>query len=139
VALTTWLIDKSAYARLAVSPDRELWMERVSRGLVRISSVTMLELVYSFRDSRQAHQELTEPPLASMPLEYLGPRAEQRALELQRSLLDASEHRGVNLPDLLIAASAEVSGHTVLHIDHDFELIARHSGQPVERLAMTKD
>ncbi|CAI8382011.1 MAG: Ribonuclease VapC2 [Cellulomonadaceae bacterium TMED98] len=134
MALETWLIDKSAYARLAVSPDREVWMERLSRGLVRISSLTMLELGYSFQNSSQAHYELAEPPLALMPLEYLGPRAEQRALDMQRALLEVSEHRGVSIPDLLIAASAEIAHHTLLHVDRDFELIARHSGQPIERL-----
>jgi len=50
--------------------------------------------------------------------------------------LDASEHRGVSIPDLLIAAGAEISGHTLLHVDSNFELIARYSGQGTERLAI---
>ena len=136
MAITTWLIDKSAYARLSASPDREVWIERISRGLVRISSITMLELTYSFQNSVRADEELTKPPLALMPLDYLGARAERRALDVQRALLDASEHRGVSIPDLLVAASAEISGHTLLHVDSDFELIARYSGQRTERLAL---
>ena len=136
MAIKTWLIDKSAYARLSESPDREVWVERISRGLVRISSITMLELAYSFQNSSRADEELTNPPLALMPLEYLGARAERRALDLQRALLDASEHRGVSIPDLLIAAGAEISGHTLLHIDSDFELIARYSGQRIEKLVL---
>ena len=136
MAIKTWLIDKSAYARLSESPDREVWMKRISRGLVRISSITMLELAYSFQNASRADEELSKPPLALMPLEYLGARAERRAIDLQRALLDASEHRGVSIPDLLIAASAEISRHTVLHVDRDFELIARYSGQRTEKLAL---
>jgi predicted nucleic acid-binding protein len=36
--------------------------------------------------------------------------------------------------DLLIAASAELTGATVLHVDKDFDLIASVTGQPVETL-----
>jgi predicted nucleic acid-binding protein len=39
-----------------------------------------------------------------------------------------------SIPDLLIAATAELSGRTVLHLDKDFELIADVTGQPVQRL-----
>jgi len=35
---------------------------------------------------------------------------------------------------LLIAATAEINHHTVLHVDKDFELIADFTGQTVERL-----
>jgi predicted nucleic acid-binding protein len=34
----------------------------------------------------------------------------------------------------MIAATAEVLGRTVLHVDKDFELISEFTGQPVERL-----
>ena len=34
----------------------------------------------------------------------------------------------------LIAAAAERAGHTVLHLDKDFEAIAGVTGQPTERL-----
>jgi len=43
-------------------------------------------------------------------------------------------HRAVKIPDLMIAATAELAGYTVLHVDKDFDLIARLTGQPVERL-----
>jgi predicted nucleic acid-binding protein len=36
------------------------------------------------------------------------------------------------VPDLIIAAAAELAGLTVLHYDHDFELIASVTGQPHE-------
>jgi predicted nucleic acid-binding protein len=34
------------------------------------------------------------------------------------------------IPDLVIAAAAELAGQTVLHYDSDFELIADVTGQP---------
>lgn len=35
---TTWLIDKSALARLAHSVEPETWSNRIERGLVHISN-----------------------------------------------------------------------------------------------------
>ncbi len=45
----SWLIDKSALVRLGGSPDAEAWAHRVERGLVRIATVTLLEVGYSAR------------------------------------------------------------------------------------------
>ena len=42
---------------------------------------------------------------------------------------------GSRLPDLLIAAAAELAELPVLHYDRDFELIAEVTGQPVRALA----
>jgi len=69
-----------------------------------------------------------------MPVEYLTPRIEDRALELQLMLAERGQHRAPSIPDLLIAATAELAELTVLHVDKDFELIADITGQPVERL-----
>ena len=40
MALTNWLIDKSALHRLNDADDE--WLPRIQRGLVRISTVTLL-------------------------------------------------------------------------------------------------
>jgi len=55
-------------------------------------------------------------------------------VEVQRLLAERSQHRAPSIPDLLIAATAELAGRTVLHVDKDFELIAELTGQAVERL-----
>ena len=44
-------------------------------------------------------------------------------------------HRRVKLPDLLIAAAAELAEVPVCHYDRDFELIAAVTGQPVRAIA----
>jgi predicted nucleic acid-binding protein len=45
------------------------------------------------------------------------------------------QHRAPSIPDLPIAATAELAGLIVLHVDEDFDLIADITGQRVERLA----
>jgi hypothetical protein len=69
-----------------------------------------------------------------MPVEYLTTAMERRAVEVQTLLADHGKHRARRIPDLLIAATAERAGLTVLHLDKDFELIAEITRQPVERL-----
>ncbi len=71
-----------------------------------------------------------------MPVEYLTPRIEDRALELQSVLAARGQHRAPSVPDLLVAATAELAELTVLHVDKDFELIAEVTGQRVERLGV---
>jgi predicted nucleic acid-binding protein len=134
--VTTWLIDKSAYTRIAGSPDAEVWIDRIERGLVRMSTVTRVEIGYSFRTAAQARLEVVSPPLSLMPIEYLTPAAEDRAVELQLLLADRGQHRAPSIPDLLVAATAEIAALTVLAVDKDFDLIAQISGQPVERLRL---
>ena len=58
--------------------------------------------------------------------------AMDRALDVHRALAKKSQHRGFKLPDLIIAATAELAGLTVLHYDEDYERIAKLTGQPVE-------
>jgi predicted nucleic acid-binding protein len=129
-----WLIDKSALVRLGRSPDSEAWADRIERGLVRIATVTVLEVGYSARDAQDLHTGLREPPVASMPVEYAAPASEDRAVEVLGLLADRGHHRAPSVPDLLIAAIAERAGLVVLHQDKDFDLIAGVTGQRTERL-----
>jgi predicted nucleic acid-binding protein len=132
--MTNWLIDKSALVRLAASPDSAEWAERIERGLVRVTTVTRLEAGYSARSGPQLRAGLRQPPMSSMPVEYLTPAIEDRAVEVLALLADRGQHRAPSIPDLIIAATAELAELTVLHLDKDFELIAQVTGQPVERL-----
>jgi predicted nucleic acid-binding protein len=132
--VTTWLIDKSALVRLAASSDAAEWAARIERGLVRITTVTRLEAGYSVRSGPQLRAEFQRPPLSSMPVEYLTPAIEDRAVEILTLLADRGQHRAPSIPDLIIAATAELAGLTVLHLDKDFDLIAEITGQPTERL-----
>jgi predicted nucleic acid-binding protein len=137
LVVTTWLIDKSALVRLNNSADAAGWASRIDRGLVRISTVTRLEVGYSSRSATDHRTLLTEPPISSMPIEYLTPKIEDRAVELQLRLAERGIHRAPSIPDLLIAATAELAGLTILHSDKDFELIAELTGQPTQWLELT--
>lgn len=130
----TWLVDKSALVRLAHSPDADHWQVRIARGLVHISSITLLEVGFSARSASSWVELQNTPPVSDLPVESITPRTESRALEVQHALADRGTHRGPGPADLLIAAIAELSDLTVLHVDKDFELIADITGQPMERL-----
>lgn len=128
--MTSCLIDTSALARLAQSTEAATWTERIERGLVRMSTATRLEIGYSARSGpelRATHR----PPLASMPVEYQTP-----AIEVQLRLADLGHHRAPSVADLIVAATAELAGLTVVHLDKDFEMIAEVTAQPIERLVV---
>ncbi len=129
-----WLIDKSALVRLGDCREQGLWAERIERGLVHVTTITLLEAGYSARSAADMGELLDRPPLSLMPVEYLTPAAEKRAAKVLRSLAERGQHRAPSIPDLLIAAAAETARLTVLHVDKDFELIAGITGQETHRL-----
>lgn len=129
-----WLIDKSALVRLGASSDPDLWAGRIERGLVRVATVTKLEVGYSARSADDLRHGFRDSPLSRMPIEYATPAIEDRATEVMVLLADRGQHRAPSIPDLLIAATAELAGLIVLHADKDFELIADITGQHLERL-----
>jgi len=118
--VTGWLIDKSVFVRLFQSPDAADLASSIERGLVRLSTVTRLEIGYSAQSIDQLRREISMPPRASMPVEYSTPSIEYRAGEVQLALVERVQHRVPSIPDLLIAASAERSDLSVLHFDKDF-------------------
>ena len=132
MAVTNWLIDKSALNRINVASDE--WLSRIQRGLVRISTVTLLEIGYSTRNGADHRGTLGEPPVSLMTIEHITPAIEARAVEIQMLLADRGQHRAPSIPDLLIAATAELARLTVLHVDKDFDLIAAITNQSIEHL-----
>jgi predicted nucleic acid-binding protein len=129
-----WLIDKSALVRLGDCQELQMWAERIERSLVHITTITLLETGYSARSTADMGELMDRPPLSLMPVEYLTPAAEKRAVEVQRRLAELGQHRAPSIPDLLIAATAETARLTVLHVDTDFDLIAEITGQETHRL-----
>lgn len=132
--MTTWLVDKSAFVRFGHATEPAVWQNRIDRGLLRISSLTRLEIGFSARSADELSDDIARPPLSKMPIEYLTPSIEDRAIEVQLRLAERGHHRAPAIPDLLIAATAELAKLTVLHHDKDFELIAQITGQPIELL-----
>lgn len=138
MAVTSWLVDKSAYVRMQTGQAASIaeWNSRIERGLMRLSAVTRLELGFFARSGDVGREAFGLPPLSLMPIEHLTPAMEDRAFEVQMLLAERGQHRAPSIPDLLIAATAEKTGLTVLAVDKDFDLIAEITGQPVETLAL---
>lgn len=67
----------------------------------------------------------------------MGDRVWRRATDVLELFAELGplHHRQVGLPDLLIAAAAELAEIPVLHYDRDFELIGQVTGQAVEAIA----
>ncbi len=134
MAVTSWLIDKSALVRLGESSIAALWATRIDQGLVRISTITRFEIGYSARSAKEFASLFNTPPFSKLAIEGLTPSIEARAWEILGKLAEKGQHRAPSIPDLLIAATAEKCGLALLHMDKDFELIAKLSGQKLERL-----
>lgn len=88
MSVPIWLIDKSALARLGTSSDVDEWAHRIERGVVHISTVTLLEIGYSARTAEAMAQSLRRAPLAAMPIDHSTPAIEDRAREVQPLLAD---------------------------------------------------
>ena len=138
MAVTSWLVDKSAYVRMQTGQAQNMtkWNSRIERGLLHLSAVTRLELGFSARSGAVGREAFHLPPLSLMPIDHLTPAMEDRAFEVQMLLADRGQHRAPSIPDLLIAATAERAGLTVLAVDKAFDLIAEVTGQFVETLAL---
>ena len=132
-----WLVDKSALVRLSTAPSADEWANRINRGLVHITTVTLLEVGFSARSTEEHRRGLQHPLVSAMPVESITPAIERRALAVQGLLAAVGQHRAPSVADLLIAAIAEEADLIILHLDKAFELIADLTGQPLERLDQT--
>lgn len=94
-----------------------------------------LELLRSARDA--IHFASIRSDLEALREAPMGERVWRRATDVFQLLAERGplHHRQVGIPDLLIAAAAELAEIPVLHYDRDFELIAELTGQPVRAIA----
>ena len=125
-----YLIDKSALARWTKPSVREVLKPLHERYLLAVCQPTEYEMIHSARDSAEA----TRISTWLHAFDYLRTEDDSftRALDVQRHALNAGFHRALSLPDLLIAATAEQNGATILHYDGDFDMIASLTGQPTQ-------
>jgi len=127
--MPTYLADKSALTRQETRQEVRTALEPLFiDGEIAICGIVDLEILYSattpdgYRSAARVMQ--------GMPRIGIDEACVRRALEVQAMLAERSQHRGVSLPDLLIAACAELAQLTVLHYDSDFDLIASMTDQP---------
>jgi predicted nucleic acid-binding protein len=129
-ALATYLVDKSALARLAHPQVTDVLLRLVKAGLTATTGIVSLEMLYSARNL--AEHDRIRAGLSAHKWLLTDDKDFARALEVQRQLTALGKHRAVPLPDLLIAAVAERHQVTVLHYDADFDLIATVTDQPTQ-------
>ena len=126
-----FLIDTSALARLMRPGAESLgWDQAVAAGLIAVCPITELEFCYSARSAkdREAAIENMRTAFGWVPVHD---RACARAWEVQGELAARGQHRSAGPVDLVVAATAELFGLTLLHHDRDFATIARVTGQPL--------
>jgi predicted nucleic acid-binding protein len=124
------LVDTSALTRLTRKSVADKLDEPLRDGRLCICALVSLELLRGARSP--AEYQAMSGYLAGLAQIPILPAHHVRALDVQRQLAVRSLHRGVKLPDLLIAAAAEDQGIYVIHYDADFDLIAQVTNQPVE-------
>ncbi|MFI5619567.1 PIN domain nuclease [Streptomyces sp. NPDC051567] len=126
---TRFLIDKSALARYPRPAVRAVLDPLHTSGVLALCGAVELEVLYSAR-SRTEAEEIREE-LRGFDRLPTPDEAWERAAEVQTRLIGAGTWKAVSVPDLVIAATAERHGATVLHYDGDYDLIADVTGQPV--------
>jgi predicted nucleic acid-binding protein len=131
VGVTRYLADKSALARLHLPPVRDVLEPLMDRGLVSICAVTELELLFSARNIQERSRMKLQID-ASFVLVREPDDLWTSASEIQESLTEKGQHRAASIPDLIVAATAQAVGLTVLHYDNDFDTIAAFTGQPTQ-------
>jgi predicted nucleic acid-binding protein len=128
--MPTYMADKSALSRVETSVEVSTVLDPLLlEGEVATCGVVDLEVLYSAESPRAYGEYATA--LRTLPRVHVTEEVLDRALEVQARLAQRSQHRGVRLPDLLIAACAETAELTVLHYDADYERIAEVTGQSV--------
>lgn len=125
-----YLADKSTLARAHLPAVAARLEPLFVGGEIATCGIVDLELLFSARSTRDYLAILADR--RSLARAEVGEVGIERAIEVQTALARKGQHRGVTIPDLLIAAAAEAAGLCVLHYDADFELIARVTGQAVE-------
>lgn len=133
--MATYLIDTSVWHRRGNPAVIDRLADLFASDEVAITEPVRLEVLFSARSA-------PEYDTMSRELDGLQPAAcgnpeLRRALEVQRLLAHKAglHHRSVKIPDLLVAATAELAGLSVLHYDEDFDRVGAVTGQRTEWVA----
>ncbi len=126
MAVGRYIADKSAFEQQRHRDDAAgLLRALAADGALRMTEIVALELLYSARNA--ADYEARWADLHTLPWLRLTEAVAARALDVQRLLAAVGQHRRP-IPDLLVAATALEHDATVLHYDHDFDVIAAVTG-----------
>ena len=126
---TRFLVDTSALVRLLRNRDvRSRWQPQITAGIMGTCPITELEFLYSAR-SKSEREEWLELLNTTFAWVAVPDQTFTRAAEIQAAMTNRGTHRSAGVVDLLLAATAELSGLTLVHYDHDFDEIVKVTGQ----------
>lgn len=124
------LADTSAWHRSRHPNIAAEWRRVLDEDVIATTIPIRLEVLYSAQGAAQYDAISSE--LDGLHQLECDAGALARALVVQRLLAHSRPlHHRVAVPDLIIAAVAEIAGAAVWHYDHDFERIAAITGQEV--------
>lgn len=129
----TFLADTSMVVRLrrdqSIAPH---WVDAARAGLVGVCPAVEAELIRA--TASKADRDQLRHQLRSLFAWHPMPDDAWRFVaHVQDGLVDLGQHKGPSVVDLLVAATAEAWGLTVLHVDADFDTIARVAAIRVQR------
>ncbi|MEV0128011.1 PIN domain nuclease [Dactylosporangium sp. NPDC050688] len=120
----TYLADTSAAWRLLRNQIPDPWPRYVAQGVVALCPPVEAELMVSVRADRDY-----EPFFAVLRRTFgWCPTLEdpwRHVLAVQRDLIKIGHHRGPSPMDIIIALTAQEQRLTLLHVDADFDSIAK--------------
>jgi predicted nucleic acid-binding protein len=125
--VTTHLAETSVLTRLSVAAVRGALQPFIDA--VALARCTLTDLELGFSASSASDWDRLQSVLTTLTPVEVTPAVISRAKNVQR-MLAVGGLKGRKVPDLIIAAAAELADLTVLHYDHDFELIASVTRQP---------
>ena len=130
-----YLVDTSAWHRVSNPLVIARWTALLTAVEVAICDQVQLEILFSATSAK--NYDRTRANLGGVACIAVTADCFLRALEVQQALAHSGglHHRSVTIADLLIAASAEEAGLTVLHYDEDYDRIAKITKQPTEWIA----
>jgi predicted nucleic acid-binding protein len=129
-----FLADTSVYVLQGKHPQvRRRFETLLAEGRLAACQMTSLEFLNNAPDPKS--YEVLLGALTGHRWLDVSTDVMNRAMATHRALARTSQHRNFRLPDLIIAATAELNGATVLHYDTDYDRIAEVTGQPTEWVA----
>lgn len=122
-----YLIDRSALARWGRPTVRPVLDDLSQRALLAVTAAVEIEVLHSARTAAEADR--LQHLLTGFDYLPCTDEVWDRAKHIQRQALFRGNHRALSMADMLIAATAERHGVTVLHYDGDYDMIAAITGQ----------
>ena len=106
---------------------------RILAGEIATCPRVVMELLWTARTPTEFDELRLD--LAALPQLPIDNDTWDRALDVWRTLAHQGRQRQVKIPDLLVAAAAEIAGIPVCHYDADFRTIATVTAQTERAIA----